>query len=383
MNKIRYTLIVGLMIGLIVMTSSALGLFDELDSNVTDNPASSSELSNSNSDSSSSAVAVNLIGDPPPYVDDVVGSPLASTDLVDKVGPAVVSIVSESVSYYGGIPVPGKGAGTGIIISPDGYVVTNNHVVEGASKVTVTLSDGRVFDSIRVTTDPLTDLAVVQIDAKDLPYLHLLDNSLDQLNVLDPVVAVGNALALSGGATWTTGVVSSLGRSIDLGGGEVLYDIIQTDAAINHGNSGGPLVNWAGQVVGINVAIASDAENIGFTISTNTAVDVIKTLIEKGKIVRPWLGVRMVTVNATIAQTYKLSVNSGVLIIEVVAGSPAEKSGLMVNDVIVSIGGQTVITSEELRNVVSAHKVGDKIEIVYIRGSEQKTTSATLAQALS
>jgi serine protease Do len=219
----------------------------------------------------------------PLYVDSKIGADLDNTELVEKVGPAVVSIITETVSYdWFRRPYTQTGAGTGIIISPEGYIVTNSHVVEGAQKVTIILSDGSSFEANRVLLDTQTDLAVVQIDATDLPYLHFLSNSLEKLDELDPVIAVGNALALPGGPTWTLGVVSNLGRSIDLGDGVILHDIIQTDAAINPGNSGGPLLNAAGQVVGINVAIASNSENIGFAISTNTAIQVIQSLIEEG-----------------------------------------------------------------------------------------------------
>jgi S1-C subfamily serine protease len=213
-------------------------------------------------------------------VDEGTGPELTNQELVAEVTPAVVSIVVETVAYnWFWQAVPETGAGSGIVISPDGYIVTNNHVVEGAQEVTVTLSDGRAFPAAIVGTDAQTDLAVVKIDASNLSYLHLLSSSLEQLSVLDPVIAVGNALALPGGPTWTTGVVSNLGRSIQEETGAVLDDVIQTDAAINPGNSGGPLLNTAGQVVGINVAIASNAENIGFAISTDTAIPVMQSLI--------------------------------------------------------------------------------------------------------
>src|SRR4030042_1661625 len=181
------------------------------------------------------------------YIDEEIGPQLSTQELVATVAPAVVSIVTETVSYnWFRQPVPQTGAGSGIVISPDGYVVTNNHVVEDANQVTVTLSDGNTYEATVVGTDAETDLAVVKIDTSGLDYLHFLENSLEQLGVLDPVVAVGNALALPGGPTWTLGVVSNLGRSIEVDTGAVLKDIIQTDAAINAGNSGGPLVNMAG-----------------------------------------------------------------------------------------------------------------------------------------
>ena len=315
------------------------------------------------------------------YVDEGVGSALSTQELVEEVAPAVVSIVTESVSHnWFWQAVPQTGAGSGIIISSDGYIVTNNHVVEDADKVTVTLSDGSTRDATVVGTDAETDLAVVKVSASNLSYLHFVTNSLEQLSVLDPVVAVGNALALPGGPTWTTGVVSNLGRSIEVDSGAVLNDIIQTDAAINAGNSGGPLVNMAGQVIGINVAIASNAENIGFAISTDTAIPVVQSLIAEGTVVRPWLGVEVTTVTPAIQQYYRLAVNSGVLITSVTSGSPANKAGLRAGDVITRLDSEDISTASELISIVRAHQIGDQVEITYYRGSVQQVTTATLQE---
>ena len=264
-----------------------------------------------------------------------------------------------------------------------GYIVTNNHVVEGAQKVTVTLRDGSVFAATIVGTDAQTDLAVVKIDASNLSYLHFLRDSLEQLSVLDPVVAVGNALALPGGPTWTTGVVSNLGRSIEEDTGVVLNDIIQTDAAINAGNSGGPLLDVAGQVVGINVAIASNAENIGFAISTDTAIPVVESLITEGKVPRPWLGVSVTSVTPIIQQYYNLSVSSGALITSVSSGSPADEAGLRAGDVIIKMGGQNISTADDLLSAIGSHQIGDQIGITYYRGNVQKVTNATLGESPS
>jgi serine protease Do len=320
----------------------------------------------------------------PPYVDETISTELTTTELVEKVAPAVVSIVTETVSYnWFWQAVPETGAGTGIIISPDGYIVTNNHVVEGAQKVTVTLSDGSAFAATVVGSDAQTDLAVVKIDASNLAYLHFLSNSLEQLNDLDPVVAVGNALALPGGPTWTLGVVSNLGRSIEEDTGAVLNDIIQTDAAINPGNSGGPLLDMAGQVVGINVAIASNAENIGFAISTDTAIPVVQSLITEGKVARPWLGVEVATVTSTIQHYYNLSVDTGALIVSVTSGSPADKAGLRAGDVITKMDNEDISTAAELVSAISSHQIGDQVEIVYYRGSVQKVANATLEESPS
>ncbi|MCJ7575455.1 MAG: trypsin-like peptidase domain-containing protein [Dehalococcoidia bacterium] len=318
------------------------------------------------------------------YVDEEIAGELGTQELVAEVAPAVVSIVTEKVGYnWFWQAVPQTGAGSGIIISPDGYIVTNNHVVEGANKVTVTLSDGHTFEATIVGTDAQTDLAVVKINANNLSYLHFLSNSLEQLSVLDPVVAVGNALALPGGPTWTAGVISNLGRSIEEDTGVVLNGIIQTDAAINAGNSGGPLLDTAGQVVGINVAIASNAENIGFAISTDTAIPVVQSLITEGKVVRPWLGVEVTTVTSTIQNYYNLAVNAGALITSATNGSPADKAGLRAGDVITKMDDEDVSTTEDLISAIGSHQIGDQVEIVYYRGNVQKVAIAALEESPS
>jgi serine protease Do len=315
------------------------------------------------------------------YIDEGIGSELGNQELVAQVAPAVVSIVVETVAYnFFQQAVPETGAGSGMVVSPDGYIVTNNHVVEGAQKVTVTLGDGSVYAATIVGTDAQTDLAVVKIDANNLSYLHVLSNSLEQLEVLDSVVAVGNALALPGGPTWTTGVVSNLGRSIEEENGVVLNDIIQTDAAINPGNSGGPLLNEAGQVIGINVAIASNAENIGFAISTDTIVPIVEDLIAEGKVMRPWLGVSVITVTATVEQYYNLAVDAGALIVSVSSGSPADDAGLRSGDVITEMDGEDITTAAELSLDIASHQIGDQVEIGYYRGDAQESVTATLEE---
>jgi len=235
-----------------------------------------------------SHLPVSWEASPPPYVDLTRDTGLTNIQLEEKVVPAVVSITTEKRTLGPRWQrIMWAGAGTGIIICPDGYIVTNYHVIEDATKVTVTLNDGRTFVPSSISSDPQTDLAVLKIEANDLPHLHFLYNSLKQLRWGDPVSAMGNALALPEGPTWTDGVVSYLGRSIQVNGLE-LYDLIQVraDAAIKPGNSGGPLVNMAGQVVGIVVAIVAGEENIGFAISTNIAIPVMKNLIETIQLIR-------------------------------------------------------------------------------------------------
>jgi serine protease Do len=318
----------------------------------------------------------------PVYVDGKTEPALSKADLVTELAPAVVSITTQGIGYdmfYRAVPE--SGAASGVIVDPKGYVVTNNHVVEGASTLTVTLSDGRSFVAVKWAGDQATDLAVVQIQTDDdLPYAHFLSSSLEKLSLLDDVVAVGNALALPGGPTWTAGVVSYLGRSIEESNGVVLDSLIQTDTAINSGNSGGPLVNMAGQVVGINTAIASGAENIGFAISTDTAIDTVYSLVTKGVETSAWLGVNTLTVTKAVKAQYSLSVDSGALVASVVSGSPADNTDLRPYDVIIKFGDADVATSQDLGSVIQSHSPGDKVVITFKRGSETKTTEATLSQ---
>jgi S1-C subfamily serine protease len=230
--------------------------------------------------------------------------------------------------------------------------------------------------------DTQTDLAVVEIEpGRDLPYAHFLGDSLHKLRVLEKVYAVGNALALPGGPTWTDGTIScAQGRSITETNGVDLYDIIQTSAAINPGNSGGPLLNEAGQVVGINTAIASNAENIGFAISTDTAIPVVNSLIKKGLVSWAWLGVRMLTVTPAIQSEYGLGVDYGALIVEVISGSPASKAGLKPDDVITKFGDVEIRDTVQLRAAIAGHVPGDRVTITYVRGTSTATVDVTLVQ---
>jgi serine protease Do len=318
----------------------------------------------------------------PSYIDDQIGPALDRADLVQKISPVVVSITTQTLGYNAFLqPVPETGAASGVIIDPEGYIVTNNHVVEGAQSLKVTMSDGQSFDAVKWAGDPGTDLAVVQIEpGDDLPYAHFLSSSLDKLELLENVVAVGNALALPGGPTWTEGVISYLGRSVQESSGAVLDDLIQTDTAINPGNSGGPLVNMSGQVVGINTAIASGAENIGFSISTDTAISEVYSLVTKGSVSSAWLGVSTISVTSTVKSQYNLSVDSGALVVQVVSGSPADSAGLNTDDVIIKLGSATITSTQDLSAAILNHSPGDSVTIAYVRGQSTRTASATLGE---
>ncbi len=303
------------------------------------------------------------------------------TEVVATVKPAVASVVVGTVSYNIFLQaIPTEQTGSGIIIDERGYVVTNNHVVEGANSISVSIPDGRSFDATLIGTDPLTDLAVLKIEGNSLPTAEFGISS--ELKVGNWVVAIGNALALEGGPTVTVGVVSALGRTIEEASGVSLYDIIQTDAAINPGNSGGPLINLQGEVVGINTAKVSsvDVSGVGFAVSSDTARRVVEELIEKGYVLRPYLGISLVTVTPVIAGSYDLATEEGSMVYHVVTGTPADQAGLRVNDVITRVDGQNITTSDDVVLAIREHEIGDKIEITYLRGTREITTSATLVE---
>ncbi|MFA5056439.1 MAG: trypsin-like peptidase domain-containing protein [Dehalococcoidia bacterium] len=303
------------------------------------------------------------------------------TNVVDEANPAVVSIVVGTVSYNWFMqPVPSESAGSGVIIDGDGYIVTNNHVVEDSTSITVSLTDGRSFDATLVGTDPYTDLAIVKIDGGNLPTASLGDS--DALRVGDWVIAIGNALALEGGPTVTVGVVSALGRTIEVDSDTTLYDLIQTDAAINPGNSGGPLINLNGEVIGINTAKISSVEvsGVGFAISSNSAVPIIEELISKGYVSRPYLGVSLVTVTPAIVNTYDLRVDTGAMIYYMNQGTPASNAGLRPGDVIVAFDNVEIETADDAIQAIRNHSVGDTVEVKYYRGNSLQSAWVTLAE---
>jgi len=280
------------------------------------------------------------------------------------------------------------GGGTGFIISSDGYILTNKHVVaDSEARYKVTLNDGTEYDATLVGTDLFNDIGALKIDAHDLPTVEL-GNS-DNLVIGQTVIAIGNALAEFSN-TVTTGVVSGMGRSIvasDGGGSsEKLEDVIQTDAAINPGNSGGPLLNLSGQVIGINTAISSQGQLIGFAIPINSAKSIIDGLKESGEIVRPYLGVRYIMLSSDIAKKNNLQVEEGALIVRgddptklaVAPGSPADKAGLLENDIILEIEGQKLTEDNQLAKIISHYKPGDEITLKVLSKGKTKEIKAIL-----
>ncbi|MBA7680432.1 putative serine protease HtrA [subsurface metagenome] len=297
-------------------------------------------------------------------------------DVIAKVKPSVVAINTEVITLdIFNRPFTQEGAGSGWIISKDGIIITNNHVVEGAESITVTLDDGRTFpvDMNTIATDWLTDLAVLKIDAKNLPAATVGDSL--KLRVGDWVVAIGNSLGM--GTSATTGIVSSLGVRLEVSPGQTLYDLVQTDAAINPGNSGGPLVNMAGEVIGINSVKRAqvEIEGVGYAISTNEAMPIVDGLITTGYVVRPWLGV---TVDN--AGRYNLAVDKGALIVNMASGSPADEAGLGAGDVITKFEDQEITEVNGLIRAIHSSQVGQEVEITFWRGEAKNTTYATLIE---
>lgn len=302
-------------------------------------------------------------------------------DVVARVKPSVVSINTEVVSYtIFNQPFTQEGAGSGWIISEDGIVITNNHVVEGAESITVILDDGRAFpvDMDTVATDWITDLAVLKIDAEGLIAAAVGDS--DRLRVGDWVVAIGNSLGQ--GIRATQGIVSRKEVHIQEEMGQPLT-LIETDAAINPGNSGGPLVNMAGEVIGINSVKLVDVqiEGVGYAISSNEAMPHIQQLISNGYVVRPWFGVSYTSVNQFAVIRYSLAVNEGALITQVVGDSPAGKAGIEAGDVVVSFGGEEVTSIWDMTSAIHESEIGEEVEIVYWRGDDKKTTKASLIES--
>jgi serine protease Do len=295
-----------------------------------------------------------------------------------RVLPAVVSITTRHL--HEDSPerrVLRRGLGSGVIVDRRGFVLTNHHVVEGAEVIKVALPDGRAFTGRLVGADPATDLAVVKIDGERLPVAVLGDSA--RLRVGEPVIAIGNPLWIEGGPTVTAGVVSGLGRSMEQPGLPLLHGLIQTDAAINEGNSGGPLVNRAGHVVGINTAVIASAHGIGFAIASNTVKPVLREIVARGSIVRPGLGLVAVSVTPQLAFVEELPVERGVLVIEVAEGGPAAAAGVQPRDVVMQVAGRAVKHLHDYHEAIWSRRPGEAIELTVRRGDETLALRAVLA----
>ncbi|MDR5696107.1 MAG: trypsin-like peptidase domain-containing protein [Armatimonadota bacterium] len=299
--------------------------------------------------------------------------------VVEQVRPAVVNIRTVAVTpdFFGQL-FPRQGAGSGVIVSPDGYILTNDHVVRGAREIKVTLLNGRTLDGRIVGTDPLSDLAVLKVDSQDrLPAAELGDSQ--ALKVGQMAIAIGNPFGL--GSTVTVGVVSALNRTIrDPASGVSLDNLIQTDAPINPGNSGGPLVNSAGQVIGINTAIIPQAQGIGFAIPSSVARTIMDQLIRTGTVQRPFFGIAYIEITPEVASAYGLAADHGVLVQQVVPGSGAERAGIRPLDILVELDGRKIERGADFQGEIFNRKVGDTVRVTVLRGGQRLSLDVTLGQ---
>lgn len=326
---------------------------------------------------------------------DTDGQTIATADeglimkVAEKVSPSVVSIVTTAQRQQSYFSYNQQGAGTGVIISEDGYIMTNKHVVDGATDVAVVLSDGTEYTDVAVVgVDPLNDIAFVKVaEVSNLSPAQLGNSS--QVRIGQQVVAIGNALGQFQ-TTVTSGIVSATGRplvasSSDGRTSESLTDLIQTDAAINSGNSGGPLVDLSGRVIGINTAVATDANGIGFAIPINATRGLIKGVIEDGEVARAYIGVRYVDITPQIAAREDLKVRTGAYVTAdrgaraVEPGSPAERAGIESGDVITKVNDEMVSERSSMSSILGQYRPGDTVILQVLRGGKERTIEVTLA----
>ena len=318
------------------------------------------------------------------FTREVIQEESAVTNVVENVSPSVVSIVVKTYNFdiFEGPSSRESGIGTGFIVDPSGLIITNSHVVEDQEgEYSVVLKDGTTYDVEEIHLDEITDIAILEITARNLPVVEFGDS--DNLKVGQRAIAIGNALGKFQN-TVTVGVVSGISRQIVASGGfgmpgKIYESVIQTDAALNPGNSGGPLLNSAGQVIGVNVATTAGADNISFAIPVNSVKPILEGFLKEGRIVRPYIGVYYSMVTTEIARIRDLPV--GAYISRVVPESPAQDAGLKRGDIITKIQGQPLNSEQSLATILAKFKVGDKIELEIDRDGEIVKVSLTLEEA--
>lgn len=301
----------------------------------------------------------------------------AVIDVVEKVSRSVVNVSTVKIlhdMFYQSVPV--RGMGSGVIIDPKGFILTNSHVVEGAEKIKVTLANGKVLTGRVIGGCGTDDVAVIKTEEKgDYPAAELGDSS--KLRIGQRVFAIGNPFGLAGGPSVTAGVISAVNRSIR-SENSLMENLVQTDAAINPGNSGGPLVDITGKVIAINTAIIPFAQGIGFAIPINAAKKCSQEIITHGKMVRPWLGISGLTLNKDMAAYYGLSAEKGVLVAQVSPNSPAYEAGIVAGDIITSFGNTTLNSIEDLQKEIPKRKIGETVKMSIVRGKEKGTLDVVL-----
>ena len=296
-----------------------------------------------------------------------------------SVGPAVVGITNKAVARdLFNRAVETEGVGSGVIFRKDGYIVTNNHVIAGSKELIVSLSDGNTVNGELVGADEMTDIAVIKVNAKDLP-VATFGNS-DDVMVGEPAIAIGNPMGLEFQGSVTVGVISALNRTLELNDRRV--KLLQTDAAISPGNSGGALVNADGEIIGINSAklATNGVEGMGFAIPINTVQTIINELMEKGYVARPYLGVTIFDKQTAARYGYSLSIDKGVYVFQISIGSPADKAGLQRGDIILAVDDKEVNSVTEVRNDIAARKIGDKVKIKFDRDGKESVVEVELKE---
>jgi serine protease Do len=308
------------------------------------------------------------------------------TNVVEKVEPSVVKVVGviSGQQTFFGMSDDQQVSGSGFIITKDGYIITNNHVIESVNQINVILSDGSSIPAKIVSTDVFADLAVLKVEGR-MPGVATLGDS-DILKPGESVIAIGSPLGDFRNSV-TVGVISATGRTLNTGNGYEMENLIQTDAAINSGNSGGPLVNLAGEVVGINTLVvrgdgmsSAIAEGLGFAIPSNTARLITEQIIQKGYFARPYMGVQIQHINPSVAQRYNLPVEWGAYVVRVGDNSPASKVGIVTGDIILRMGNISLDENTQFVNALFSYKPGDMVEVEFLRGQDHVTVQVRLTE---
>ncbi len=317
----------------------------------------------------------------------------ATIEVIDRVGPAVVMITTNTLvqdfDFFSGPEVKNiQGLGSGVIYRKDGYILTNNHVINGltgmADKIMVVLSNGKSYPAKVIGLDSQTDLAVLKINATNLPVPAWADS--DRVQVGQTAIAIGNPLAENLKNTVTVGVVSAKGRIVAVSEDQQLRNMIQTDASINPGNSGGPLLDSSGHIIGLNTAIAAKSQGIGFTIPSNTVKTVAGQLISKGYVSRPGLGIAYIHFtpeNVAILEArlrHQLPVDYGIFVMKVLEGSSADKAGILPGDIIVAVNGEGVSELDPIKEAIAKYPVGTKLKLKYQRGDKMKQATVKIGE---